>query len=155
MKDRIKKVMDKSGLSASKFADKIGVPRSGLSHVLSGRNKPSLDYVLKMLNAFPELDPYWLLKGQKSKTLDTKSGLDNSIEEFTLPKDLNSSLSSVNKRMGSQADQMVEKITKEPIESNSEPSGRLSDKDRSNVNNVDRIVYFYNDGSFKEYFPSK
>lgn len=51
-------------LSASGFADKIGVQRSSISHLLSGRNKPSLDFVLKVVNTFKEVDLYWLLNGK-------------------------------------------------------------------------------------------
>ncbi len=158
MKDRIKKVMDESGLSASKFADKIGVPRSGLSHVLSGRNKPSLDYVLKMLNAFPELDPYWLIKGQKTSASirriveEENKNLKGFDAESKLP-DLNQSLASVNKKMEVQADTMVSKITEvlnESIELNDDLKN-----DSFSSKKAERIVYFYQDGSFREYFPTK
>ncbi|RCS26938.1 XRE family transcriptional regulator [Polaribacter sp. WD7] len=61
---RLKKVMEIHQLSASMFADKIGVQRSSISHVLSGRNKPSLDFVLKVTEAFQDVDMYWLLNGK-------------------------------------------------------------------------------------------
>ena len=51
-------------LSPSLFADKIGVQRSGVSHILSGRNKPSLDFIIKILTAFPQVDADWLLFGR-------------------------------------------------------------------------------------------
>ena len=51
-------------LSSASFADQIGVQRSSISHILSGRNKPSLDFVLKTLKAFPTLSSDWLLHGQ-------------------------------------------------------------------------------------------
>ena len=51
-------------LSASAFADKIGVQRSGISHILSGRNKPSLEFVMKLHSYFPEVSLYWLLNGK-------------------------------------------------------------------------------------------
>ena len=56
--------MQSQNLTASQFADRIGIQRSGLSHILSGRNNPSLDFVLKVLKAFPELEPVWLLQGK-------------------------------------------------------------------------------------------
>ena len=58
---RLQKVIDFYGESASSFAEKIGVQRSSISHILSGRNKPSLDFVLKVLSAFPEVELYWLM----------------------------------------------------------------------------------------------
>jgi transcriptional regulator with XRE-family HTH domain len=61
---RLQKVIDYYGESASSFAEKIGVQRSSISHILSGRNKPSLEFVLKVLSAFPEVELYWLLNGK-------------------------------------------------------------------------------------------
>lgn len=131
------------------------MPRSGLSHVLSGRNKPSLDYVLKILNEFPELDPYWLIKGQKSKASIRRIAEDkneNMDPEATTP-NINQSLASVNRRMEVQADKLVSKISVEqPLSSNEIIS---SDKGNITKKGVDRIVYFYRDGSFQEYYPSK
>ena len=56
--------MDFYGESSSSFAEKIGVQRSSISHILSGRNKPSLDFILKVLSSFPEVELYWLLNGK-------------------------------------------------------------------------------------------
>ncbi|TXD49576.1 MULTISPECIES: helix-turn-helix domain-containing protein [unclassified Polaribacter] len=72
---RIKKVMDFNELTASMFADKIGVQRSSISHILSGRNKPSLDFVLKIISEFKDVDLYWLLNGVGSfpKKAENKS----------------------------------------------------------------------------------
>lgn len=61
---RLQKVIDFYGESASSFAEKIGVQRSSISHILSGRNKPSLDFVLKILSTYPEVELYWLLNGK-------------------------------------------------------------------------------------------
>src|SRR5690606_34815419 len=61
---RIQTIMDHYGLSVSAFADEIGVQRSSISHLLNGRNKPSLDFVLKLVSAYPEVNLYWLLKGE-------------------------------------------------------------------------------------------
>tara|TARA_R110002050_G_scaffold296426_1_gene456387 strand:- start:34156 stop:34533 length:378 start_codon:yes stop_codon:yes gene_type:complete len=61
---RLQKVIDYYGESASSFAEKIGVQRSSISHILSGRNKPSLEFILKILSTFPEVELYWLLNGK-------------------------------------------------------------------------------------------
>ncbi len=61
---RLQKVIEYYGESASSFAEKIGVQRSSISHILSGRNKPSLEFVLKVLSTFPEVELYWLLNGK-------------------------------------------------------------------------------------------
>ena len=61
---RVNKIMDYFQLSPSAFADKIKVQRSSISHLLSGRNKPSLDFVLKVVKEFDSVDLYWLLNGK-------------------------------------------------------------------------------------------
>lgn len=61
---RLQKIMDFYGESASSFAEKIGVQRSSISHILSGRNKPSLDFVMKVLSSYSEVELYWLLNGK-------------------------------------------------------------------------------------------
>lgn len=61
---RLQKVIEYYGESASSFSEKIGVQRSSISHILSGRNKPSLDFVLKVLSSYPEVELYWLLNGK-------------------------------------------------------------------------------------------
>ena len=61
---RLEIILEYYSLNASSFADKIGVQRSSLSHLLSGRNKPSLDFILKILDVFPEVDLYWILNGK-------------------------------------------------------------------------------------------
>lgn len=61
---RLHKILEHHDLTASAFAQKIGVGRSSISHILSGRNKPSLEFVLKTLEVFPDIDLYWLIKGK-------------------------------------------------------------------------------------------
>lgn len=61
---RIDQILKFHDLSASVFADTIGVQRSGISHLLAGRNKPSLEFVLKVVSSFPTVDLYWLLYGE-------------------------------------------------------------------------------------------
>lgn len=61
--ERLKLVLEYYHLSATAFAEKIGVQRSSISHLLSGRNKPSLDFVLKILKTFPDIELYWLMNG--------------------------------------------------------------------------------------------
>ncbi len=63
--ERIKKVMDDEGMSAAEFADYLGVGRPLLSHVLGGRNNPSLQLVLKILSHFPTYSANWLLLGKE------------------------------------------------------------------------------------------
>jgi plasmid maintenance system antidote protein VapI len=61
---RLEKILSFYNLSASSFADKIGVQRSSISHLLTGRNKPSLEFVMKVVTTYPEVNLYWLLNGK-------------------------------------------------------------------------------------------
>ena len=63
---RLEEILRYYDLSASSFADKIKVQRSSISHLLSGRNKPSLEFVMKVVKSIPEVDLYWLLEGKGS-----------------------------------------------------------------------------------------
>jgi transcriptional regulator with XRE-family HTH domain len=63
-KERLDQILSHYEMTASAFADAIGVQRSSISHLLSGRNKPSLDFVLKVVREFPEVNLYWLLNGK-------------------------------------------------------------------------------------------
>jgi len=55
--------MEYYSLSPSAFADRIDVQRSSMSHLVSGRNKPSLDFIQKVLNQFIDINPTWLIMG--------------------------------------------------------------------------------------------
>lgn len=63
---RLERILKYYSLSASAFADAIGVQRSSISHLLTGRNKPSLEFVLKVIKTYPEVNLYWLLNGKGS-----------------------------------------------------------------------------------------
>ena len=64
MLSRIKQIIDKEKLSSTQFATEIGVQRSALSHVLSGRNKPSLDFMMKIKTRYPDINLDWLMLGK-------------------------------------------------------------------------------------------
>lgn len=78
---RLSNFIAELGISAGQFADKIGVPRSSISHLISGRNKPSLDFVLKVVDSYPNLTLNWLLYGndENHKPTQTQHSLVNSI----------------------------------------------------------------------------
>ncbi len=79
---RLERILSYYGLSASAFADRIGVQRSSISHLLTGRNKPSLEFVLKVVRTFPEVNLYWLLNGKGSFPSKTAN-----VAEATTPAD--------------------------------------------------------------------
>ena len=82
MIDRFKLLLEQLHLSPSEFADQIGVQRSSVSHVISGRNKPSIDFLEKILNVFPDIDVTWLITGRISSQM--KSEIVRSKPELSL-----------------------------------------------------------------------
>jgi transcriptional regulator with XRE-family HTH domain len=77
MKERLLQLLNYLGLTATRFADEIGVQRSGISHILSGRNQPSYDFLVKTLHKFPEIDIEWLITGH-GEIIKQSTGTNNS-----------------------------------------------------------------------------
>jgi transcriptional regulator with XRE-family HTH domain len=85
MEDRFKLLLEQLRLSPSEFADKIGIQRSSVSHIFSGRNKPSIDFLEKILNVFPEIDVTWLITGRISSQKDVINVNPDTVKEGTQP----------------------------------------------------------------------
>ncbi len=77
---RIEKLIKSKKLTKSSFANEIGVQRSSLAHFFSGRNKPSLDFFLKIKDRYPEVDLNWIISGEKSQIRSNKKKKTNEIE---------------------------------------------------------------------------
>jgi len=79
------KLIEEKGLNASRFANSIDVKRSNLSHIISGRNKPSADFFLKIKKIYPEIDLNWLITGKKlKKDVNFMTPENNSIESVVV-----------------------------------------------------------------------
>lgn len=91
MKDRIKEIMENENLNPTRFADKLQVNRAVISHILNGRNNPSLDVVMSILSEMPYINSDWLLNGIGNMykdgvdvdNLPSKAGLFNKENEIT------------------------------------------------------------------------
>ncbi|TRX30855.1 helix-turn-helix transcriptional regulator [Flavobacterium sp. ZT3R18] len=149
---RLEIILDYYSLNASTFADKIGVQRSSMSHLLSGRNKPSLDFILKIIDVFPEVDLYWILKGNGSfpkineEPISKKDIVSEDLKDSTttpsnleiLPLDLFSEI-------------------KNPVETNVSETQKKENTTlpkTSNSDDLEKIVFFYKNGTFKVYSPN-
>ena len=137
---RLEQILDFYSLTASTFADKIGVQRSSLSHLLSGRNKPSLDFVMKVVEVFDEVDLYWLLNG---------SGNFPKLYQFSTP------IPSIPKEESKNMSEVVDLFSSEKtIENTSEKTVDLLTNKLLVENEIEQIVLFYKNGSFKVYKPN-
>ncbi|MCD9573886.1 helix-turn-helix domain-containing protein [Flavobacterium soyae] len=143
---RLEIILDYYGLNASSFADKIGVQRSSMSHLLSGRNKPSLDFVMKILDVFPEVDLYWILigKGNFPKSENkTISNFQNTDSDFPSSSSKNYSGEDLFIPINNDENKSVIKSSIEIKKPN------LSFEE----DEIEKIVIFYKNGIFKAYVP--
>lgn len=148
---RLEIILDYYGLNASSFADKIGVQRSSMSHLLSGRNKPSLDFVLKILDVFPEVDLYWILNGKgnfpknEEEIVNSKPELNSEIEKPSTPISSNQNVVSVD---------LFSEMNKkqESAQISNSPESKISNLN-SEEGEIEKIVFFYKNGTFKVYTP--
>lgn len=132
---RLEKILDYYGLSATSFAEKISFNRSTISHLLSGRNKPSLEFVMKLVQTFPEVELYWLLNGKGNFPPISGRALNkqDSFKEVEEKRNTEVILPSAQKK-------------EEPHITHPIPKGDCT-------NEIERIILFYKNGSFKEYLP--
>ncbi|OXA90953.1 helix-turn-helix domain-containing protein [Flavobacterium hercynium] len=149
---RLEIILDYYSLNASTFADKIGVQRSSMSHLLSGRNKPSLDFVLKILDVFPDVDLYWILNGKGSFPKREEE-----IESFKIEKDLENertiaTISSQENIMAHDLFSSIEIENEKPSQSIKQPESKTSNITPAE-GEIEKIVFFYKNGTFKVYVP--
>ena len=81
---RIQKLIKSKSLTRSAFATEIGIQRSSLAHFFSGRNKPSLDFFLKIKERYPETDLNWIISGKKTKLTKKTKTKSNEIESVII-----------------------------------------------------------------------
>jgi transcriptional regulator with XRE-family HTH domain len=141
---RLEIILDYYALNASAFADRIGVQRSSMSHLLSGRNKPSLDFVMKILEVFPDVDLYWILNGKGSFPKNN----DEVSENIKTPTPI-----SVNENFaGPDLFSEVNYMKTEKAETRTAPEIKNLNLN-SEEGEIEKIVIFYKNGTFKAYHP--
>jgi len=145
MKDRLVKFLQSESLTASKFADEIGVQRSSVSHILSGRNNPSYEFIIKTLHRFPKLNAEWLLMGSGDMYKGITQG-----ELFTeTGQESNISIQNHDEEKISGSQKVISETTILSSE-NSMDSTSLS-KEISGKAKVTRVILLYDDHSFSFY----
>ncbi len=144
MKERILAFLKAENKSSSQFAEDIGVQPSGISHILSGRNKPSLDFVIKMLEKYPFISTQWLLFG--------KGSMYNEPSLASLFEDHDAGITRKVKEKPAKPEEKVQK-TAGSI-SGIDDSAIETDTDRRK-SGINKIIWFYDDNSFEEFYPHK
>lgn len=179
LNERISKIIEYSELSASEFADAVDVQRSSVSHITSGRNKPSLDFLIKVKEKFPELEWDWLIKGEGemlkkaepevvSETESEKSRSTSLPDLFSLIDDDNFGFTEKEDRVmktsfeektetpresAKAAERHVQDILNDspPLEKNTAQKNPQACETQGNK--IKRIVLFYDNGKFESFDP--
>lgn len=161
--DRLLYLFEKFSLNASSFADKIGVQRSSLSHILSGRNKPSLDLILKIYETFPEISLPWLSLGEGDfYKINSPSNLVNhpfcdiiKTDSITPSEEIDEPIfEKKNSLTEDETTKNANEILESPNASITKNGNELKDgKHKINNSEIEQIMIFYKDGTFKTYHP--
>lgn len=192
MNSRISLVLRTKNITPSQLADELGVQRSGISHILNGRNKPSLDFIQRIIKRYPDISMTWLmfgegpmmnpyrekeeLKGQDKKSAIYQSSIidlfppnDDLNENNESPEELSDAENSVNisekqevkssSTINIQTDQKNVKLSAEheieDLLTENSPHIEKRAKESVKSKQISRIVIFYNDKSFVDYFPGE
>ena len=138
IKDRVLQLINREKLSSSKFAEIIGVQRSSISHIISGRNKPSLDFIQKVLEKFSSLNPNWLVTGNGGMYFESTQNKIDFSSEILNPK------SEIQENKIEDGNNKLQNTTTNLDEN-------LQEKTKSKK--IERIIVFYNDNSFETLNP--
>ncbi len=143
LSDKIKLILESTSLTSSIFADEIGVQRSSISHILAGRNKPSLDVVQKIIKRFPDFGVNWILEDENLPILSKEPNISKSMD------------------YQEKTDRLSYKPTPEVLTARTTPQKELKEtnvmppkttvlKERTAV----KLMVLYSDGTFQEFNPS-
>ena len=172
MKERLQLLLQKYNLSASKLAELIDVQPSGISHILSGRNNPSMDFVIKCLNAFPEINPEWFIMGAgsmykaNSDSNPNTTGNPNSQPQLNAPKspeisaDDTKSYSNTNstslKTLYNKQQNTAVQIESDlfggvSVQPKLKPAASHNPKPISNIKKISKVMIFYSDHTVESF----
>lgn len=144
MKERIQQIMERETLTATRFAEEIGIQRAAVSHILTGRNNPSLDVVTKILNRFPQVNSDWLLFGKGEMYIDkTTAGIPALFKTMPLFADDDTDVSKYAKEIESKTPPKAPEVPKiEQVKLVELPSKKVT-----------KIMLFYSDNTFDTFIP--
>ncbi len=151
MKDRILAIIKEEEMTNAKFAEEIGVQSSSISHITSGRNNPSVDFLVKILSRFPGISPEWLLLGKgkmykadnETSVFQARQSYDNAQQSLFPETKKTIENTALNQPASNKNDELINKLSDEmPLV-----------YERKNQKRVEKVLIFYSDKSFSEYFP--
>jgi len=145
MKERLLEFLRNENKSSAQLAEEIGVQASGISHILSGRNNPSLDFVVKMLEKYQFLSTDWLLFGKGTMYKEPK--MQNLFDYDSVSSRDSNETQSKNDKIKPEID-FQEVIVRKSINDSANTVNKSTSE-------VVKIVWFYENNSFEEFLPRK
>lgn len=147
LKDRIEKIIRDEDITSSKFADEIGVQRSSISHTMSGRNKPSLDLIIKIIERYRYINSEWLItgRGEPYKSLNKEnSNLFSDIEDEETEQN----------QVMDEKEHFIDLPNKSEADIKKDTENKTEQK-VSKAKHIKKIMIFYSDNSFEELMPKQ
>ncbi len=145
MKDRIQRLIDDKKLSPSRFADEVGLNRPAVSHILNGRNNPSMDALQKILKRYPEINGSWLITGE--------GGMYHFNTERSSPTLFDEN--PVNAAQGTVENEYAQDFRTKTLE---KPIQQIDYQSliptKSRTVKVKKIAIFYTDNTYEEFIPA-
>ena len=136
MEEKLRILMQNENLTASKLAEILEVKPAAISHILSGRNKPSFELLCKIVNRFPQINPYWLL-GDAEEMHNTNAPISTGGNQV--------------KTSGTLFDLSTEKSENSDISQNSQ----IATTPQLDRLDIDKIIIVYKDQTFEELKPKR
>lgn len=167
-RERIAYLIETFGLTPSQFADKTGIPRASVSHILGGRNKPSLEILQKVAAIFPEVNLNWLMLGVGEPPVAKKET--ENLSNATYPVQRESLFQSIEEsaqihplivqQQRNEEQQHIKQQKTVVHKQQSERTQRKTTTQRAsheidNTKRIKEIRVFYSDGTFEILFPEK
>ena len=150
MKEKLRILMQKENLTASKLAEMLGTKPAGISHILNGRNNPSYELVCRIINRFPQINPYWLL-GDSDKMYN-EAGI-------AQPSGTTSSGASTNQNNLFDVEPIPETAQSADVTSGEEHTTSTQALPIAGMHHsssdIERVIITYADGSFESFIPRK
>ena len=144
MKERIIKIMECERMGQAQFASAIGIQRAAMSHIISGRNNPSLDVMTKILHRYPQINPDWLLFGKGEMLRDNTPAMEPADNIAKIPPQI---------QVVPEGHQELPFQESRKELDNSEKTWAVSVEKPSKT--VSKIMVFYSDNTYDTFVPEK
>ena len=151
MREKLLKLMKSEKLSSSRLAEILEIQPSSISHILSGRNKPSYDFLVKILRRFPTLNPDWLLLDaeqmyRSSDNLEQRLGGSSQRDSMSQQNTI-ADMGHLSGNRDKSTDAPKENSTNRPMGN----LGNLPVQTKTNAD-IERVIVLYSDKSFEAFY---